>query len=214
MITAFFILIGATLVSFMGSLQLGPVNLFVIDAVLFNGRKTALGIAIGGSIPELLYCALAVYLNAHLMKFDLLLIIFKIVVIVLLIILAGIYFVKKGSQLKPAKIHDTKPGYTQTIYKGFILALFNPQLLPFWMFVHLYFNSTHYLKMETLFQQSLFVIGAGLGAFLLLNTFIVVIHKHKLKILRYVNNNYYYKIVSILLFSLALHQLFSFNKTL
>ena len=55
------IFFAATLTSFIGSLQLGPVNLFVIDTALNKNKANAYWVALGGVMPEFMYCALAVY---------------------------------------------------------------------------------------------------------------------------------------------------------
>ena len=81
MIATVLIFTFSSIVSFFGSLQLGPVNLFVINSTLFRNRKTAYYVAIGGCIPEFIYCALAVFANSYLLEYQWLIYSFKLIFI-------------------------------------------------------------------------------------------------------------------------------------
>ena len=58
-IELFYLFVLSSLISFVGSLQPGPVNLSVIHASYSQNFKTALLVAIGGALPELIYSAAA-----------------------------------------------------------------------------------------------------------------------------------------------------------
>ena len=145
MISILLIFIFSCLVSFIGSLQLGPVNLFVINSALHDSKKAAYYIAIGGCLPEFIYCALAVFANSYLLNYEWLIISFKIAFIIVLLIVGFVFYFKKQYSIiiKNDILAKQKP--IQYILKGFSLAALNPQLLPFWVFVQVYFNSTKYL---------------------------------------------------------------------
>lgn len=207
MISILLIFIFSCLVSLIGSLQLGPVNLFVINSTLQSGRKTAYYIAIGGCLPEFIYCALAVFANSYLLNYEWLIITFKIAFIVVLIIVGLVFYFKKQSSVTIKNdIHVTqKP--MQHIFKGFSLAALNPQLLPFWMFVQVYFNSTKFLEIQSNLQKFSYILGAGVGAFILLALLLQIVSKYKQIFLRYLNNKYYFKALSLLFFAIAGHQI-------
>jgi threonine/homoserine/homoserine lactone efflux protein len=204
------IFLTASLVSFIGSLQLGPVNLFVINSVLYHHKKTAFWVAVGGCLPEFIYCGLAVYANGFLQQSNLFQWIFKIVFILILIGIGFVFLLKKKGNMhfeKKSTVLPNKP--FKEVLKGFSLAAFNPQLLPFWMFVLVYFNSIKWLQIKTIPQQISFIAGAGVGAFLLLTVLIMVVNNYKTKLLVYMNSTYFYKVLAILFFAIALQQLFS-----
>ncbi len=210
MLSIIAVFVASCVISFIGSLQLGPVNLYVINSVLNFNKKTALAVAIGGSIPEFIYCSLAVFASDYIQKSETLNYVFKIVFIIILLIIAVIYFRKKITSNNISKISaPQKSTYYQSALKGFALAMLNPQLLPFWIFVKIYFDSFNLLTLKTELHYFSFILGAGLGAFFLLATIITFVSKYKALILTYMNNKYYYKVLSILFLLIAIQQLFS-----
>lgn len=202
MFEALLILLTSIVVSFAGSVQLGPVNLLVIDTALFNNKKQAVIVAIGGSLPEFIYCTIAVYLNAYLEDYQSIFYVFKIVFICVLLIYAVVYFLKKRNDLTE-KIYTTKSDTIGSFMKGFTMGLFNPQLLPFWMAIQLYLNSTKHLKIVTPIDSAAFITGSGIGAFILLFVLIITIYKHQLAVLKIAKSKYYNKVISVILFIIA-----------
>ena len=65
---ALLILLATAGISFVGSLQLGPVNITVIHTVLKRRLKAGLLVALGGCVPELIYAAAAVWAGMWLEK--------------------------------------------------------------------------------------------------------------------------------------------------
>lgn len=204
--TALTILFATIIVSFIGSLQLGPLNLFVINSALFHGKRTAFLIAIGGCVPEFIFCALAVFANNYLFEFDRLILFFKIAFIIVLIIVGVVFYFKKQSILTIKNKLTVNRQPMQHVLKGFSLAILNPQLLPFWMFVQVYFNSIKFLQIQSNSHKLFYIAGSGIGAFILLAFFINVTMKYRETILKYINNKYYFKALSLLFFVIAGHQ--------
>jgi len=207
MLNSLLILLAATFISFLGSLQLGPVNLFVINCALFESKRTAFFVAIGGCIPEFIYCALAVFANGYLLEYGGLITAIKIVFIALLIAIGiTLYFKKQSTVIQKYESSAAKPSI-KYIFKGFSLAILNPQLLLFWIFVQVYFNSISFLQIQSNLQKISYIMGAGIGAFILLASFIIVVMKYREAILRYLNNKYYFKVLSVLLVAIAIQQI-------
>ncbi len=50
------------------------------------------------------------------------------------------------------------------VMKGFTLAIFNPQLFPYWLFILVQFQGYKQLKVQQPAEQIAFVAGAVLGA--------------------------------------------------
>jgi threonine/homoserine/homoserine lactone efflux protein len=195
------------LVSFIGSLQLGPVNLLVINSVLFDSKKTAYYIAIGGCIPEFIYCSLAVFSNNYLLNYDWLITSLKIVFIAILLTLGFVYYFKKKTDIAIKNKADVIQKPIQLIVKGFSLAAINPQLLPFWIFVQVYFNSIEFLQIKSNLHKFVFILGAGVGAFILLTFFVYIVLKYRQLILKYIGNKYYFKVLSFMFIAIAGHQI-------
>ena len=195
-------------VSLIGSLQLGPVNLFVIDTTIKKNKKCAFWVAVGGVLPEFIYCALAVFSGGYFTRNQTTFFVFKIFLIVVLTIVAFVYFFKK----QESKIINTQANkvqlYPATFFvKGFSLAILNPQLLPFWMFTMVYFNSIELLTLQSELDKFSYIFGAGFGAFILLIVIILTINKYRERVLHLINNKYYYRALAILFFAIAIQQL-------
>ncbi|PBQ30565.1 hypothetical protein CNR22_01855 [Sphingobacteriaceae bacterium] len=207
MISLLLIFIFSGLVSFLGSLQLGPVNLFVINSVVYQSKRTAYCVAIGGCIPEFIYCGLAVFANSYLLEHKSLIFLLKIVFIIMLILVGFIFYFKKQSPIALQNETSSTEQAIQAIFKGFSLAVLNPQLLPFWVFIQIYFNSIPFLQIKSNFEKFSYILGSGVGAFMLLAFFIHIVNKYREKVLKYMHNDYYFKALSLLFFALAGHQI-------
>jgi threonine/homoserine/homoserine lactone efflux protein len=211
LITLFLILLFSSLASFIGSLQLGPVNLLVINTVLYRSRQEAFWIALGGSLPEFIYCGLAVYANQLLEEYLVVQFVFRLLFILVLLAIGFSFLFKKVSSIEPLLTQQEKTKSTsQLVAKGFLLAALNPQLLPFWIFVQVYFNTINFLQIQSVGHQISFILGSGLGAFALLLTFIRLVSVYKTKLLRYASSKYYFRVLAFLFFAIAIHQLVAF----
>lgn len=208
MLSLLLIFFCSALVSVVGSLQLGPVNLYVINSTLFRDKYAAYCVAIGGCIPEFIYCSLAVYANDYLSQFNTIQQVFRIVLIVILLILAAGYFMKKNTKVEGDLNSNNLRSGGKAFVKGFSLALLNPQLLPFWILIQVYFNSIVQLKLISMPHRISFILGAGIGAFGLLVILIRLVEKHKEKILSKINFNYFNKALGLLFLLIAMQQLY------
>jgi len=202
------IFICSSLASFIGSVQLGPVNLFVIDTAIKRNEKVAVWVAIGGIIPEFIYCFLAVYSGSYFMSNPIVFLVFRVILIVVLFLVGVIYMFKKHKILNiETEQVSVKLSKTKHFFKGFILAFFNPQLMPFWIFVMVYFNSIYFLELKSDADRFAYILGAGFGALLLLTIIILTVNKFKAKLLFYLNNKYYFKVLGLLFIAISLQQL-------
>lgn len=194
-------LLAATIISFWGSLQLGPVNVCVIETALALGKRQALMVAAGGIIPELIYSAIAVAGSNIITRNPLVMNIFGWLLIAVLLFL-GLYNI-----FKPYSKKTIKPSSGSGFIKGFFLAILNPQLLPFWLGILVLLKGYVHLDQGTFFSPYIaFIAGTALGAWLLLYMFtrLAIAYKTKLEALLKNNMN---KIVGYLFIALALIEL-------
>lgn len=213
MFTILLIFIVASAVSFVGSLQLGPVNLYVINTVLHQSKKSAVWVAIGGCLPEFIYCALAVYASSFLNENKLLQQLFSIIFIVVLLCVGIILMLKKKKNNSLETVVFTAPqSAIKSMVKGFSLAALNPQLFPFWIFVQVYFNSITALQLTSKTANIAYIVGAGIGDLVLLLCLIAIVQQYKAKFIHYINHKYYYKALGILFWGIAVQQLLLLNK--
>lgn len=180
MATIFLIFFLTAAISFMGSVQLGPVNAMVVQATIQKSLKAGLLVALGGAVPELIYSALALGGSRFLASNAVLLNALKwgIVPIFLLIGIVTIYnqTKKKESEIS-SQFVDKQP-----FAIGFSLGLLNPQLLPFWLSVLIYLKT--FFEIDTLATQAAFVAGTAAGALGILALFAWATHKYKEKLLK------------------------------
>jgi threonine/homoserine/homoserine lactone efflux protein len=191
----------AFVISFWGSLQLGPVNVCVIQTAMAHGKRQALIVATGGALPEIIYASLAAWGATFIAQNTKFLFILGWVIIGLLFALGLYYFLKPYSPLQ------VKPSKGAGFIKGFVLAIFNPQLLPFWLGVLVYLNGFIDFSQGTLFSPYIaFVLGTACGAWFLLFVFTKLTLKYKLKLNNLLKHNMN-KIVGGLFIFLAIIEL-------
>ncbi|MBP7512040.1 MAG: LysE family transporter [Bacteroidia bacterium] len=202
MILAYFLFALAT--SFFGSMQPGPVNLSVLHSCLNKQYKKALNIAIGGSVPELIYSFLALVFAHKLNAYTVQLQAFASVVAILFIVVGGvIYFMKPKQRVSDAK--ESKSGFAT----GFLISIVNPQLILFWIGIIAAMNLQHFdLVNSGFYSQAAFSIGTGVGAFMLHYLLIVLVKKYSASRTVYLIKSYGNKMIGLMLILMGLVQLF------
>lgn len=183
----------AAVTSFWGSLQLGLVNVTVIETTLTKGGRYALMLAIGGVLPEIPYTLISIYgaeyvgsLEEHKTTIG--------IVIGSLLILLGLFYLNKKS--KPMEISSSTSKYPRTgaFAKGFGLAMLNPQLIFFWSSIlilietgalNLFKNKASMIDFNAsgwLSPKWSFAFGAAVGALAILMIYIVLARKFRERI--------------------------------
>jgi threonine/homoserine/homoserine lactone efflux protein len=153
--------------SFLGSLQPGSVNVSVFHTATRQNFRTAVWLGLGGSVPEIIYCLLAFYSleNLNTIKgfsfyFNVLsLLIFAGVIINLLI---------PKKKKNPLETEISSQKMSNAFGYGFLLGIFNPILLIFWMLTIQYFYQFGWIKVDNWLVQISFSLGSMLGAWVLL----------------------------------------------
>ena len=185
------------IISFLGSIHPGPLNLSVIQITLRKSVSMGLLMAFGGIIPEIIYGYLAV---EGVMIFELYPIIFEVMKWAVVPILLGMGFLELTKKRKDNNINDyafeeISSKKWQTFSKGFFLSLFNPQLLPFWIVILVNYQNYEYLKISELSHKIWFVLGASTGAYTLNYGYVYMANVKREKIFRYLNQNRFEQII-------------------
>lgn len=204
MVSVALIFLLTALVSFAGSLQVGPVNYFVVETCLRQNRTSGVLVAIGGSIPECIYSLLAIVIGASLQKVPGLFLAFQWTTVVLLTVLAIVHLRKKSR----LTVVDNA-SHKGSLLKGFALGMLNPQLLPFWLVVYTSLFAPAGLRIDTAWEQTAFVLGTGIGAFALHVLLIFVVQKNRDRLTKWINYPSFNYLLSALFFVLALIQFIS-----
>ncbi len=159
-----FLFIFAAVASFIGSLQAGLVNTAVLAHTVQRGPAAGRRMAIGGSIPEILYAGVAyLFANALLEKLGIGQDRIGIAVGIVLVGM-GLYFT---FIFKPKFDPERMEVKATGVRRGLVLGLANPQLVLFWCGVVLALHA-YGIKGQGVFGMIAFGLGAFTGAILLL----------------------------------------------
>lgn len=192
----------AAVISYVASLQLGPVNIRVIQSTIEHDKSYALRVGFGGSLPEILYAGIAFYITELIdfENFDGRWLSF--ITLPVFLFLAVYNFRKKVSTNITDK-NVLPPSNKKGLFEGFVLAMLNPQLITFWLVIITFFKTKGWLVSASILQQSAFILGCAVGAFVLQITFIALTTKYKTRIMDKMGKNFN-KIIGGLFLLLAL----------
>ncbi len=187
-------------ISFLGSLQAGLVNVAVIRTALTRGRKAALWLALGGSLPEMLYAGLAAVAGDFINQYAWLGRYMDYGVIAVFLAMGVSMILQKP---KPVSVNpESDATARRAFWKGLALGLINPQLFPFWLGVYVYANRTLFPLQNLLFQLS-FMSGAAFGAWLLLSVLARYLAAYQSVILNWLGNRLSLQVLGWLFIVLA-----------
>ena len=177
MITAFLF---ALVTSFWGSIPPGPSNLAVLHTVLNKNIRSGLWMSLGACVPELPYTFLAVLAVQYVAAFQTVGILFEIGTALALLgmgIYATFFQVEKEINL------ETKTGVESfrihPFWKGALIGSLNPMIFAFWLITAEVASKTGSLNVNLLSHKICFVLGAAVGALLLM--ILVTLFTHKIK---------------------------------
>ncbi|QHV99794.1 LysE family translocator [Spirosoma endbachense] len=204
MLLLFFIV---CIISFAGSIHPGSVNLAVVQTTLSQSKRAAVWLALGGSLPEIAYSSLAAG-GLMLIPTDSNWMIVLAYVPIPVLLGAGIASFRQ----KPVVINPSSDGgLSLPFWKGVVLGSTNPQLLPFWSAVWLYLSratiGSHMLvPMSQSASQWVFALGTATGAFGLLIVVVWLTHRHRQRIVQYLNGPWINRLTGALFIGMALWQ--------
>jgi threonine/homoserine/homoserine lactone efflux protein len=157
-------------VGFAGSLSFGPINLCVVDTTVRHNLRAGIWFAAAAAMVESLQASIALYFGEFyplfLRKYP-----WVHLVILVFFVALGIAFLRRSSDGGESKI---KEGTGRHFFHGLVIALMNPQGIPFWIFVLAYLQSAQMFEINSNVSQTgliLFLIGVVLGKFAALSLF-------------------------------------------
>lgn len=154
-------------ISSYGSLQLGPVNGGVLRYCFRGEFKSALWLALGGSLTEIPYASLAVWGSFRLNQVRGLETWINYGIIPLFLLLGIRFLFSSKKEVCPENGLPVK-SRNNPFREGIALAMFNPQLPLFWISILLWMKSGLGIFPDGLLKQAAFVLGTAAGAFFLL----------------------------------------------
>lgn len=194
-----------SLISFVGSLHPGSVNVAVAQTTLSHNRRAGMWLALGGSLPEIAYSGLAVS-GLSLLPANSGWAQWLPYAPVPVLLGAGIaaFFQKPVSAQTTLK--ETPSVGARPFWKGVVLAGVNPQLLPFWSAVWLYLAHTMWVPVGTLASRWVFALGASAGAFAFLWSVAWLADRQRHRVEAYVQSRKLHYVTGGLFIAMALGQ--------
>jgi threonine/homoserine/homoserine lactone efflux protein len=201
MFHALLIFLITALISFLGSVQLGPVNLVIIREVLDGNRRGAFFVAFGICIPEFIYSFFALFAARWFLLHPALLQILEWSIVPLLFGL-GIYNLTKRSGTNGPEVKKKSSDFMQ----GFLISTLNPQMLPFWLTILVMLSTYTFFVITTVYEKTAFVLGTGFGEFAVITLIIWLTHRHREYLLNKMKKWNLNKLFGGLFFALAIFQ--------
>ncbi len=181
---ALFLLV--SFISFIGSVHPGAVNVAVVQTTLTQSRRAGLWLALGGSLPEIVYSCLAVR-GVSLLNLNTTWLTGMQLLSVPVLLVAGMAsFRQKKPSVGP--VHESVVKHAFPFWRGLVLAATNPQLLPFWSAVWFSLSSTMLLAMNRQQSQWVFIVATSVGAFALLTAMVWLADRHRPRLSRFLNH--------------------------
>lgn len=171
------------IVSFLGTLPLGVLNITIMDVSVKKGMNPALRFALACALVELVYSYISVQLAKSIIEFPALRPATELIATITLLGM-GIFYIRKQNSLAASKQKTVSP-----FYLGTVLSILNVVAFPFWI---LYTTLLQGKGIVGLSQHSLiiiYVIGisvgtiAGLLPFAYASRFltrIITVHQHRM----------------------------------
>lgn len=157
-------------IGFAGSLSFGPINLCVVDTTVRHNLRAGIWFAAAAALVESLQASVAIYFGQF---YPLFLRRYPWIHIVILVFFVGLglTFLRRSSAGESPKVKD---GSGRHFFHGLVIALMNPQGIPFWIFILAYLQSAQMFEINSNVSRpglALFLSGVILGKFAALALF-------------------------------------------
>ncbi len=185
------------IISFLGSIHPGPLNLSVIQITLKKDLSLGLFMSLGGIIPEIIYGYLAVEGVMIFEKYPLIFHFMKWAVVPILLIMGYLELtkIKKNSTINDYAFEEISCQEWKTVSKGFFLSFFNPQLLPFWIVILVNYQNYEYLRISDLSDKVWFVLGTSTGAFTLNYVYARIAYLKREQVFKAFNQSHFEQVI-------------------
>jgi threonine/homoserine/homoserine lactone efflux protein len=155
----------ATLVSFVGSIPPGTINVSVMQLSMLNQRRAALFLGLGAATVEFVYAGITVKFQQFLMENRELELYFQVITASVLVILGIINLFSKtnSNDFETKDIVKRRTGFK----KGALLGILNPLTLPYWLVVTTYLETHQWVQLQGI-RYWAYISGISVGTFLLM----------------------------------------------
>lgn len=202
-ISAIGVLIISWIVSFLGSLPFGPINLVMIETTLKNSLRAGVPFAIAAATVEMGQSLVALYGSVFINQLIQSGPWFKLFGFFVFLMLGLVFFFKKSQETAP----EGRRLSNNHFLKGLMVAFLNPQAIPFWVIMLAFLHSAQLMNINAHSSFAVvfaFLLGAALGKLCALVLFGILSQRiiYKISIVR----NHLNRIIGIILIAIGMFQ--------
>jgi len=192
------------LVTFLGALPLGTVNISVINTTLRADARNAMKIAVAAGIAEIIISFYALHCSVMVSYFIEMNQWIQITIALILFVIGGFLFFKKQKETREKKFKMSK------YVTGLFLGLLNPPVLAYWLFMISYLNKNdfHLNMNSSIAILFVFFSGVYLGKLLTLYGYsrLSMLLKNRVQNIASIIN----RVIGVLLFAIGCVQLMKY----
>ena len=156
----------ATVVSFVGSIPPGTINISVMQLAILHRRSTAIALGAAAALVELFYAGLTVRFQLFLTENTNLMDYFHGIAGTAMIVLGVLNLLSKTKASNVKTVHE-EIKKRNAFRKGVILGIANPLTIPFWLAVTAYLQKNEWITLDG-YNLYAYSIGIAVGTFILL----------------------------------------------
>ncbi len=189
-------LVGAIL-SFIGSIPPGTLNLSVLQLGMEHKIKTALRFALAVAIIEYPYAWIAVVFEDWVTSSPMIVDNFQLITAIVMTVIGGfsVWSARKPSEFS---VKFNESGFR----RGIVLSILNPMAIPFWVGVTAYLKAQSWIDLSSQWLVHSYVFGTSVGVMILLTIFTFLAKR----LASYVKDNQLVKLIpGFTLFALGLY---------
>ena len=158
-----------TAVCFVGTLPIGPINLAVVKITVDKNALRGFEVALAASVVEIFQALIALSFGMVIGSFLETNTVFQFLVASAFIGLGFFIWNRKPRET----MQSSKEAHRSNLKTGFLIAVLNPQAMPFWIFALAAISQYITLNYQGLYLVS-FLIGVFVGKLLALSGFVLV----------------------------------------
>jgi threonine/homoserine/homoserine lactone efflux protein len=160
------VFIVGVILSFIGSIPPGTLNLSVLQLGMEHKIKTALRFAAAVSIIEYPYAWIAVVFEDWVTSSPMIVDNFQLITAIVMTVIGGfsVWSARKPSEFS---VKFNESGFR----RGIILSILNPMAIPFWVAVTAYLKAQSWVDLSSQWLVHSYVFGTSVGVMILLTIF-------------------------------------------
>jgi threonine/homoserine/homoserine lactone efflux protein len=162
----FQVFIIGVIISFIGSIPPGTLNLAVLQLGMEHKIKTALRFAIAVSIIEYPYAWIAVVFEDWITSSPVIVENFQLITAIVMLVI-GAFSVWSARKPSEFSVKFNESGFR----RGILLSILNPMAIPFWIAYTAFLKSQEWIDLSTPWRVHSYVLGTSVGVMILLTLF-------------------------------------------